>query len=111
MPAAVPTLRLDESDPSGALRLSRADSTVHDYPHCNGTSGDAPLPEQDDDPGPGLTTEQLATLLGLKPQTLRKRYSQMGAYFGLRPRKFKNGRLRWPTNSVSLLMHAANSRA
>lgn len=109
MPVAVPTLRVDECDPSGAQQLPQADSAVHDHPHYDGASGCAPLPEQDDGSGPGLTTVQLATLLGLQPQTLRKRYSQTGGYFGLRPRKFRNGRLRWPTNSVSLLLREGNS--
>jgi len=51
----------------------------------------------------GLTTEELAKALSLNPQSLRKRLSQTGAYFGLRPIKMPNGRLLWPVNSVELL--------
>jgi len=33
----------------------------------------------------------------VKPQTVRKRYSQTGSYFGVRPQKLPNGRLLWPS--------------
>lgn len=52
---------------------------------------------------PMLTTEQLAEALSLQPQTLRKRYSQTGTYYGLRPCKLPNGKLRWASNSIELL--------
>ncbi len=51
----------------------------------------------------GLTTEELAAALSLNPQSLRKRLSQTGGYFGLRPIKLPNGRLQWPPDSVEQL--------
>lgn len=50
-----------------------------------------------------FTTEQLAEALSLKPQTLRKRYSMTGSYYGLRPLKLPNGKLRWDSNAIELL--------
>lgn len=47
-----------------------------------------------------MTTEQLATALGLKPQSIRKRYCETGAYFCLRPIKLPNRRLAWPADSL-----------
>ncbi|PZQ73221.1 MAG: DNA-binding protein [Variovorax paradoxus] len=44
-----------------------------------------------------LTTAAFAALIGVKPQTIRKRRSQTGSYFGVKPQKLKNGGLRWPT--------------
>lgn len=52
---------------------------------------------------PLLTTEGLAVALAMRPQSIRKRLSQTGAYFGLRPFKLPNGRLLWPPNSVEIL--------
>jgi hypothetical protein len=56
---------------------------------------------------PLLTTEGLAVALGLRPQSIRKRLSQTGAYFGLRPAKLPNGRLLWPADSVARLARGA----
>jgi len=53
-----------------------------------------------------LTTEDLAAELALKPQSLRKRYSQTGSYFGVRPKKLPNGQLRWPADAVERLLQA-----
>ncbi|MBF5010270.1 DNA-binding protein [Burkholderia pseudomultivorans] len=50
-----------------------------------------------------LTTEELASLLSLRPQSIRKRYCQTGAYFTLRPVKLPNGRLMWPADAVEKL--------
>lgn len=51
-----------------------------------------------------LTTEELADLLSIRPQSIRKRYCQTGAYFSLRPVKMPNGRLAWPPDSLEQLM-------
>lgn len=51
----------------------------------------------------GITTEQLAGLLHLKPQSLRAALSRDGHYFGLRPRKLPNGRLIWPDDALAKL--------
>jgi len=52
---------------------------------------------------PSLTTEQLALILGMKPQTLRKHHSEFGSYYGIRPSKLPNGKLRWPSNALDIL--------
>jgi hypothetical protein len=53
---------------------------------------------------PGLTTEKLAAALDMEPQSIRRRYSKTGAYFCLIPEKLPNRHLRWPLNSVDLLL-------
>ncbi|KWE61308.1 MULTISPECIES: DNA-binding protein [unclassified Burkholderia] len=50
-----------------------------------------------------LTTEELAELLSIRPQSIRKRYCQTGAYFSIRPVKAQNGRLFWPADSFEKL--------
>jgi hypothetical protein len=54
-----------------------------------------------------LSTEELAALLTLRPQSIRKRFCQTGGYFCLRPAKLPNGRLMWPADSLEQLMGAA----
>ncbi|MFL9987135.1 DNA-binding protein [Paraburkholderia sediminicola] len=54
-----------------------------------------------------LSTEALAAILKLRPSSIRKRYSETGAYFCLRPVKLPNGRLMWPGDSLEQLMGAA----
>lgn len=51
----------------------------------------------------GITTEQLAALLGLKPGSIRSALCRDGHYFGLRPRKLPNGRLIWPADATERL--------
>jgi len=51
-----------------------------------------------------LTTDELAALLSIRPQSIRKRYCQTGAYFSLRPLKMPNGRLMWPADALEQLM-------
>jgi hypothetical protein len=41
-------------------------------------------------------TDQFAELNGVKAQSVRKRYAQTGSYFGVRPLKLANRRLKWP---------------
>jgi len=53
-----------------------------------------------------MSTEQLAAALQLKAQSIRKRLSETGTYFCLRPTKLPNGRLIWPSDSVNKLMEA-----
>lgn len=48
----------------------------------------------------GISTEELAALLRLKPQSLRAALCRDGHYFGVRPRKLPNGRLLWPADAV-----------
>jgi len=50
-----------------------------------------------------LSTEELAQQLKIRPQSIRKRYCETGAYFCLRPFKLPNGRLMWPGNALQQL--------
>lgn len=53
-----------------------------------------------------LTTEELAEQLGMSPQTLRKRFSQTGSYFNVKPDKLPNGRLLWPADALEQLINS-----
>lgn len=53
----------------------------------------------------GLSTQVLSDALDLRPQSIRKRYSETGSYFGIRPVKLPNGRLRWPADAVDQLLN------
>lgn len=56
------------------------------------------------------TTNELAFKLCIEPDTIRKRYSQTGSYFGLRPEKMPNGRLLWPGDAFNMLTTQRVSR-
>jgi hypothetical protein len=47
-----------------------------------------------------LDTEPFAGKNGVKPQSVRARYCRTGSYFGVVPRKLRNGRLKWPDVQV-----------
>ncbi|SDQ79272.1 DNA-binding protein [Paraburkholderia tuberum] len=51
-----------------------------------------------------LTTEALADSMGLQAQSVRKRYSQTGSYFGLKPIKLANRRLMWEADAVATFL-------
>ncbi|CAB3778267.1 DNA-binding protein [Pararobbsia alpina] len=51
-----------------------------------------------------LTTEELAMALAMSAQSIRKRYSQTGSYFGLRPIKLLNRRLLWQADALEQLI-------
>ena len=55
-----------------------------------------------------LTTDEFAKELGMSAQTLRKRYSQTGSYFSVRPIKLPNRRLLWPADAVLQLIRACH---
>lgn len=67
-----------------------------------------PDPSQPQSVGDGadctLTTAALAAALSLKEQSIRKRLSQTGSYFGVRPFRLPNRRLRWPSNAIEALL-------
>lgn len=52
-----------------------------------------------------LTTDELAAELGMSAQSIRKRYSQTGSYFDLRPVKLPNRRLLWPADALEQLIN------
>ncbi|MEZ2309907.1 3'-5' exonuclease [Paraburkholderia sp. RCC_158] len=56
------------------------------------TAGPMPIPVNRDH----VSTEELAAILAVNPQSIRKRYSSDGSYHGIRPRKLPNRRLLWP---------------
>lgn len=51
-----------------------------------------------------LTTEELASALGVQPQTIYKRHSEDGHYRGVAPDKQDNRSLAWPLDSVDRMM-------
>lgn len=51
-----------------------------------------------------ITTEELASALSLRPQSIRKRYMETGSYHGVRPVKLPNRFLAWPMDAVERLM-------
>jgi hypothetical protein len=47
-------------------------------------------------PTPGRDTNEFARAHHVKPQSVRRRYSETGSYFGVKPNKLPNRRLSWP---------------
>jgi hypothetical protein len=43
-----------------------------------------------------LTTKEFADRRRIKPESVRRRYSVTGSYFGAKPQVQENGRLLWP---------------
>ncbi len=52
----------------------------------------------------GLSTDEVAIVLKVKPETIRWYYSKNGNYQGLVPRKMPNRRLLWPVSDVEKLL-------
>lgn len=50
-----------------------------------------------------MTTEQLASKLGLRPHTLRTAYCLKGGYYGVKPTKLPNRHLHWPDDAFEQL--------
>lgn len=51
-----------------------------------------------------VSTEELAAILAIDPQSIRKRHSVDGSYLGIRPTKLPNRRLLWPVADVKKLL-------
>ncbi len=51
-----------------------------------------------------VSTEELAAILAIEPQSIRKRFSIDGSYLGIRPTKLPNRRLLWPVADVKRLL-------
>jgi hypothetical protein len=51
-----------------------------------------------------ITTDELASQLHVKPQTIHAALSRRGHYFGLRPKKMPNRFLLWSTEDVQRLL-------
>lgn len=52
-----------------------------------------------------LSTEELATALKVRPQTVRAGLCNHGHYMGLKPAKLPNGRLLWDAAAVDALLN------
>lgn len=54
-----------------------------------------------------LDTDAFAAINGVKGQTVRKRLCETGSYFGVRPKKLVNRRLKWPACQVEATVKLA----
>jgi len=66
-------------------------------------TGPMPIPANRDH----VSTEELAAILAIEPQSIRKRYSSDGSYHGIRPTKLPNRRLLWPVADIRALLDAS----
>jgi hypothetical protein len=62
--------------------------------------GPMPIPENREH----VSTDELAAILAVDPQSIRKRYSQTGSYHGVRPTKLPSRRLLWPIVAIKQLL-------
>jgi hypothetical protein len=51
-----------------------------------------------------FTTDQFAAQYLVDAQTIRKRLSSHGSYFGVKPLRLPNRRLLWPADSIGALI-------
>lgn len=51
-----------------------------------------------------ISTEELAAILAIEPQSILKGHSKDGSYLGIRPTKLPNRRLMWPVAGVKKLL-------
>lgn len=58
---------------------------------------------------PDLTTDAFGAAIGVKGTSVRVRLCRTGSYFGIKPKKYPNGRLMWPGDAPDRL--AANRPA
>jgi hypothetical protein len=57
----------------------------------------------------GMSTRQLACILGVTPEGIRVRLCKTGSYYGLQPARFPNNRLIWPSDSKKRLLEAGRN--
>lgn len=57
-----------------------------------------------------LSTEALAAVLGIKPQTLHSALWRNGHYYGIAPVKLPNRRLLWPADAAARIMAGEGQR-
>jgi hypothetical protein len=50
------------------------------------------------------TTDEFANQWRVQSQTVRKRYSQYGSYFGIKPLRLPNRKLLWPDRTLEPLV-------
>ncbi|API76330.1 hypothetical protein AC251_02640 [Ralstonia pseudosolanacearum] len=56
-----------------------------------------------------VSTEELAAILAIEPQSILKRHAKDGSYLGIRPTKLPNRRLLWPVAEVKKLLSGGRS--
>jgi len=56
-----------------------------------------------------VSTEELAAILAIEPQSILKSHSKDGSYLGIRPIKLPNRRLMWPVTGVKILLSGEQS--
>ena len=54
-----------------------------------------------------FSTAELASLLHVRPENVRRAFCVRGEYLGLRPQKLPNGRLLWPADAAERLLREA----
>lgn len=60
-------------------------------------------------PEPRLSTDELASLFLVKPNTPRRAYCEHEHYMGLVPRKPPNGKLDWPREKAHALVEGSQA--
>ncbi|GJG99148.1 AlpA family transcriptional regulator [Paraburkholderia terrae] len=96
-------MHLNPHRPTKDHTIRDGEPRVHDC-HGSGHPGAGRSPAR---PGNNrlLTTDEFAAELGMSAQSIRKRYSQTGSYFDLRPIKLPNRRLLWPADALEQLIN------
>lgn len=60
---------------------------------------------------PDITTDAFAAAVGVKATSVRVRLCRDGSYFGIKPKKFPNGRLMWPGDGPDRLARSPAGNA
>lgn len=89
--------------PSKANKATHAELQYPSKDNSVATPGQHEAPFECDD---YFTTEAMADKIKLQPQTIRKRLSQTGSYYGLKPVRLPNRRLMWKADSVTKFLRA-----
>lgn len=58
-----------------------------------------------------ISTAAFAAQMQIKAESVLRRLSVTGSYFGIRPEKLPNGRLEWPENPRELLKNKSQETA
>ena len=60
---------------------------------------------------PGVSTDEIAAFVDVRPATVRERLSRSGSFWGLVPRRRANGRLEFHPRFREILRRAAQQQA
>lgn len=97
---AADTIGVIQSALMGHARGSGANPPTSRKAETATPRGPMPVPENREH----VSTDELAAILAVDPQSIRKRYSQMGSYHGIRPTKLPSRRLLWPVEAIKALL-------